>query len=555
MTNTNADALALADRFWDQFLEIEPLIGTEVGDERFDDRLADPSEEGLAHQKSVFESALQEAKGLDRSSLDQVARTTLDVLEAIARRSLLGIEHRTDRFYAVNHLFGPAGLLADLGTLQQADTPERLQRYLARLKAVPTYLEELGKVAEGGAKVGQSAPRLVIDRTIAQIERLLASDPAASPAVKPVPESDAGGRQQVTDVLGDAVWPGYQAYLDMLRRYRPMARETIGLSALDGGDATYAALIVSWTTLAMDPKVIHEIGQSQMDMIQQERREIAANLGYQDIHTALAEYQASGKNTAATRKDMLRVVEDQVQRGWDAAPKYFGRLPRANCNVLPVEEFREADMPGAFYVPPNSDGTRTGVYYVNTYKLEERPLHHTASTSYHEANPGHHFQISLEQEHADRPPLRRFGSAFVGAAFTEGWGLYSERLADEMGLFLNEYERLGMLEAQALRAGRLIVDTGIHALGWDRERSIAQMEKTGAPRVDAEIEVDRYIAMPGQALAYMIGQLQIQRWRKEAEERGGAAFSLSDFHDRLLAIGSLPLESIKRELNGAPPTG
>jgi len=168
--------------------------------------------------------------------------------------------------------------------------------------------------------------------------------------------------------------------------------------------------------------------------------------------------------------------------------------------------------------------------------------------TYHEANPGHHFQISIDMEFSDRPRLRRFGGIEAGSAFAEGWGLYSERLAGEMGLYQDDYERLGMLDAQGWRANRLIVDTGIHALGWDREQSIDQVVQAGPPRAAAEIEVDRYISWPGQALAYKVGQIEIERWRAEAAQRSGSAFSLKDFHDRLMALGSLPLPSLEREL-------
>ena len=171
-----------------------------------------------------------------------------------------------------------------------------------------------------------------------------------------------------------------------------------------------------------------------------------------------------------------------------------------------------------------------------------------ASLTYHEANPGHHFQISLEQQMTDRPALRRFGGILAGSAFCEGWGLYSERLADEMGLYVDDWERLGMLEAQGLRAGRLVTDTGIHAFGWTRERAVTTLEGIGVPSVDAEIEIDRYISLPGQALAYMIGMIEIDRARASAAERGGSAFSLRDFHDRVLALGQLPLPAFRREM-------
>jgi uncharacterized protein (DUF885 family) len=541
-------ALDLADRFWDRLLEFEPMVGTEVGDERFDDRLPDPSEEGLATQRAAYQEALEELRRIDPEGFDETTRTTLDVLDAICRLQLGSIEHRTDRFYAVSHMFGPGALLADIGALQRADTPERLERFVARLSAFPTFLRELSSVAAGAARVGQVVPALVVDRTIGQVERLLAGSPEESPAMKPVAKSSSDERDRVRDVIRDTVYPAYQGYLEALRRYRPSARDTIGLSALDGGEAIYAHEILANTTLTMKPEDVHRIGQAQLEKIQDERARIAADLGYRNVESCLEEYQASGRNTAPSREAMIQLVRNQVERGWDTAPRFFGRLPRANCEVRMVEEFREHDMPGAFYLAPTADGSRPGIYYVNTSDLPERPLHHTATTSYHEANPGHHFQLSIEQEYSDRPRLRRFGSAFVGVSFVEGWALYSERLADEMGVFQNEYERLGMLEAQGLRAGRLIVDTGIHALGWDRERCVQQLIETGAPKVDAEIETDRYIAMPGQALAYMIGQLQIQAWRRKAEERQGSDFDLKAFHDRLLELGSLPLETLGREL-------
>jgi uncharacterized protein (DUF885 family) len=243
-----------------------------------------------------------------------------------------------------------------------------------------------------------------------------------------------------------------------------------------------------------------------------------------------------------------------VRKGWDAAPRFFGRRPKDNCEVRPVEEFREADMPFAFYQPPSEDGSRPGIYYVNGFDLPSRPLHHLATTTYHEANPGHHFQISIEQEIEDRPALRRFGGLLAGSAFAEGWGLYSERLADEMGLFEDDVERFGMLDAQAHRAARLVVDTGIHAFGWSRDRSIQVLQEAGVPRTDAEIETDRYVTAPGQALTYKLGQFEIERRRADAAEQEGSAFSLRDFHDRLLGLGSIPLSALRRELARAVPS-
>jgi uncharacterized protein (DUF885 family) len=539
---------ALADRFWDGLLALEPLFATVVGDERFDDQLPDPSEKGVARRNDFYRSALADLEALDRSELDRDERTTLAVLEAASRRELDSITYRLDRFSAVTHLFGPGNMLAEMGSLQRADTPERLDRYVARLSRLPEFLHATGETARDGVRVGQTAPGLVVDRSIAQVERLVAMAPEDSPGITPVPEDDAAGRERVIGVLRDQVWPAYQGYLEMLREYRPSARESIGLRDLPDGEAMYASQILSYTTVPLEAQPVHDVGREQLAKIQEERSQIAERLGHPDAKSAVAEHAAAGKNAAASREALIELVEEQVRRSWDAAPRFFGRLPKANCEVRQVEEFREKDMPAAFYFPPSGDGSRQGIYYINTGDLPERPLHQLASITYHEANPGHHFQISIEQEFADRPSLRRFGGILAGSAFAEGWGLYCERLADEMGLYVDDYERLGMLEAQGWRAVRLIVDTGIHALGWDRERAIEQMVEAGPPRQAAEIEIDRYIAWPGQALAYMIGQLEIQRWRSEAERHRGAKFSLPDFHDRLLSVGALPLPAVQSEL-------
>ena len=549
MTNAKDSAVrALAERFWGELLEIYPIIGTFIGDERFDDRLPDPSEEGLARRKALFEGALVELGRIDPEQLDDEMRTTYAVLQTGATRELADIEFRIDRFFAVTHLFGPGTLTSTLGSTQRADTPERLEKYVRRLRAFPTFLEETSTVAKDAARVGQVVPKLVVDRAIGQVERLLSFGPEKSPAMKPVENTSDKDKEQVVTALREAVWPAYSSYLETLKEYRPAARDSIGLSALSRGDEMYASQILGFTSLPLEAQAVHDTGHQQLAMIQEERLTIAKQLGFEDVQSALDDYQASGKNTAASRKQMIDLVIDQVERSWAAAPNFFGRLPRANCEVRPIDEFQEDDMPGAYYNPPTEDGSRAGTYYVNTGHLEERPLHQAATTSFHEANPGHHFQLSIEQEFTDRLPLRRFGGFLVGDAYVEGWGLYSERLGDEMNLFLNEYERLGMLEAQGFRAGRLIVDTGIHALGWDRERAVQQMIETGSSRLDAEIEVDRYIALPGQALAYMIGKLEIDRLRAAAIEREGSSFSLRDFHDRVLALGSLPLPALESEL-------
>ena len=527
---------------------MEPIIGTMVGDERNDDRLGDPSDEGRGRRLSFQQGALDELAGIDRSGLDVTMRTTLDVLESIAQRDVAEIAHRFDRLQVVSHLWGPGQLLAELGSMQRADTPERLDKYVARLSSIPAYMAAVDDIVRDGIASGTLTPRVVAERALAQTERLLAIAAEDTPALAPIAADDTAARERVVAVIRDEVNPAYERYLEVLREYLPHATETIGLSALPDGDAMYATQILAWTTLPLEAQEVHDIGVERLASIQEERRAIAASLGSSSAAEAVAAHGATGANTFDSREALLEVARTQVQRGWDAAPAFFGRLPSENCEVRLVEEFREADMPFAFYQPPTADGSRAGLYYVNAYDLPTRPRHHLATTSYHEANPGHHFQLTIEQEIPDRPTLRSFGGLLAGSAFIEGWGLYSERLADEMGLFVDDYERLGMLDAQAHRAARLVTDTGIHALGWTRDASIEALEEAGVPHTDAVIEIDRYIAMPGQALSYMVGMIEIERAREAAAAKDGAAFSLKEFHDRILALGSLPLPSLLREL-------
>ena len=248
---------------------------------------------------------------------------------------------------------------------------------------------------------------------------------------------------------------------------------------------------------------------------------------------------------------LVEIATDQSARAMAAAPAYFGRLPIAECVVRAVEEYREQDSPPAFYMPPSLDRTRPGQYYINTYQPMERAIHKIASITFHEATPGHHFQIAIEMELQGLPAFRTLGSRLAGGAYVEGWGLYCERLAEEMGLYLDDRERFGMLDTQAFRAARLVVDSGIHAFGWDRERAIQFMHERGTlPMVDAAIEVDRYTVWPGQALCYKIGQREIERARAEVAERMGDRFDLRAFHDQVLAHGSLPLETLRREIPG-----
>ena len=543
-----ARAGALADRFWEELLEREPTFATAIGDERYDDRLPEVGEAARSLAETRNRAALDELASIDRSTLDVTLRTTLDVLEAIATQVVEAVELRTDRLYMANHFVGPGVLLGDLASIHRTDTPDRLERYEARLRGFPAYLEECAEVTREGIATGVVSPRIVVERAIGQIERIIESPAEDAPVLGALADDDAAGRERIATVWRETVAPAFEGYLQILRDYAPHAAADHALTSLPGGEELYAAEIRSWTTLPLEPDEVHRLGLERWNAIQAERVEIAAALGYDDPATAIAEHRASGKDTPASAEALVELVEDQVARSWETAPEWFGRLPSANCRVKEIEAYRAADMALAFYLPPSADGERPGTYYINTHDITDKALHQIAAVTYHEANPGHHFQIALEMEFDDRPPLRRFGGLLAGSSFAEGWGLYSERLADEMGLYLDEWERLGMLGGQAHRAGRLITDTGLHALGWSRERAIAKLEEGGLPHGESLTEVDRYIALPAQALAYMTGMIEIDEARRRARARDGASFDLRGFHDHLLSLGQLPLPALRREL-------
>ena len=541
-------ARALADRFWEELLEREPIFATAIGDERYDDRLPDIGEAGRARAEAQNSAALRDLAEIDRDGLDVTLRTTMDVLEAIATQALAAVRLRTDRLYVANHFIGPGVLLGDIASVQRTDTPEHLDRYEERLRSFPAYLQACAEIAREGIATGVVSPRIVVDRAVAQVERIVQTPADESPSLGPIEDEDAAGRERIAGVWTEVLAPAFEDFLDVLRDYVPNAAESHAVTALPGGDEIYAAEIRSWTTLPLEPREVHELGLRRWDAIQQEREEVAARLGYADPAEAIAARKAAGEDTPASVEALVGMVEDQVQRSWDVAPSWFGRLPKANCRVKEIEAYRAADMALAFYMPPSADGERPGTYYLNTHDLEGKALHQIASVTYHEANPGHHFQIALEMEFDDRPSLRRFGGLLAGSSFAEGWGLYSERLADEMGLYLDEWERLGMLAAQAHRAARLVTDTGLHAFGWSREDAIAKLEAGGSPHGESVTEVDRYIALPAQALAYMTGMVEIEEARRRTEEKEGADFDIKAFHDRLLALGQLPLPAFRREL-------
>jgi uncharacterized protein (DUF885 family) len=551
VTDPTSPVNDLAHRFWEGILELNPTTATFYGDDRYASELEDPSPAGRAKARALMERTAQEAAAIPVEGLSTEDRITRDMLQVIGELQMEEDDQGLHQLRVVDQMGGPQQLLPQLTAFQPVDTPERLEAFIERLHAYPAFMAANADILREALGTGLTAPSIVTERTIAQLERMLSIpiDQAIIPGSVQGASDEA--RERIREIVRDEIYPADTAFLDTLRgEYRHASREEPGIWSAPNGEQLYRTAIRSWTTLEMDPREIHQIGLDELEAIEAERRDIARAAGFGDDTAAYrASLDAMDGNTPGSKDELVARAREDIERAMAIAPRYFGRLPRAGCDVRAVEEYKEKDAPFAYYYPPAADGSRDGIYYANGYDLPSRKYTKLASTTYHEAAPGHHFQITLEMENEQLNTFRRLGSRMVGGAYVEGWGLYSERLADEMGLYRSEAERFGMLDGQAWRAARLVVDTGLHALRWERQRSIDFLrDDAGLSETDAVIETDRYICWPGQALTYKLGQRVIEKLRRELTARDGAAFDLREFHDQVLGHGSLPLATLEREL-------
>ena len=537
----SANLGALAARTWERTLELNPTLATIYGDERYDDRLDDPGPAGRAARRALADETLAAAGAMPVATLDDEERITRDLLRLTAATDIADDEARMDLVGAVQQQ-GHQSLLPELVQFQRADTPERLDRLLARLEAYPAMAASVIGLLEEGRAAGLTAARVVAERTLAQLERMLAAPAASSPIVTIPAVAREDDRTRLLAAVERHVRPADARYLAALRDYLPATREVPGLCSTPGGAERYAARIRAYTSLEVTAEELHRTGLEELEMIEAERRVIARAAGFGDDTTAYrAALNADPAQIPETPAALVARCSEDVQRAFDAVPALFSRIPRAGCEVRPVDPLLEKDAAGAYYYPPTTDGSRSGVYFVNTFDLPSRAYWTAASTTYHEAVPGHHFQLALEMELEGLPAFRTLGFWPQGTAYVEGWALYAELVADEAGLFRTQAERFGMLDGQALRAARLVVDTGLHAFGWSRDRAYRAMVAAGVHPTDASSETDRYIAWPGQALAYLTGRREIQRLRRERERREGSAFDIRRFHEDVLRHGKLPL--------------
>jgi uncharacterized protein (DUF885 family) len=555
MTKAADAANALSERFWDGILELSPTTATVLGYPQGMDRLDDPGPAGRDKARKLYEDTLASAGAIEAGlarpeDLPVEERITLDILRAICEVELEQQAQRIDRLKVVDQMEGPQTFMPQLAAFQPTATPEQLDAFLARLADYPRFMAANAELVREGLAGGLTAARIVTERTVGQLERMLATPAEESPILAALPHLSAADRERVVASVRDYVGPANAAFLEALSGdYLRASREEPGLCSAPNGEELYRTQIRYWTSLDLDPAELHRIGLEELASIEGERRVIARELGFgDDTKAARNALKTDPRYVPSSVQALLERAQGQIGRAMACAPRYFGSLPRAGCEVWPVESYKEQDAPAAYYYPPTIDGSRPGIYYVNTYHLSSRTYVTLASTSFHEAVPGHHFQIALQAEHPSLNAFRRLGSRMAGMAYTEGWGLYAERLADEMGLYLDSAERFGMLDGQSHRAARLVVDTGLHAFHWTRDRSIRQLLEAGLSETEAVIETDRYICWPGQALAYKTGQREIERLRAEASAKLGSRFDIRAFHDALLGHGTLPLATLAKEL-------
>jgi len=525
---------------------------TLIGDHRYDDRLPDnlgadwrKASEDLDRRYAAAAAALDPA-GLN-------ARDALSREIFVYARQLSAEQWRyPDHLLPVSQFFSLPSFLAQLGsghTAQPFATVKDYENFLARSAAFTGWVDAAIANMREGVKRGIVQPRVVIEKALPQLAAHVVDDPERSvffqpvanfPEAIPAPERkrlEAAYRAHIMQV----VVPAYRRLHAYMRdEYLPHGRATVGLGALPGGKEWYAYKARSYTTTSQTPDEIHAIGLKEVERIAGEMDRVRAELGFKGDLPAFLEHLRTDPRYYFTSADDLLAGYAQIKQRVDAVlPRLFGRLPRADYVIRPVEAFRAASMAAAQYLPPSADGSRPGIFYVNTHDLKVRPRYVMEALSLHEASPGHHFQISIAYELDGLPRFRRFDSY---TAFVEGWALYAESLGGELGMYQDRYQYFGRLAFEMWRALRLVVDTGMHARGWTREQALATMARYSAlGESDQVAEVERYIALPGQALAYKTGELAIRRLRTAAEARLGARFDVRAFHDLVLGGGALPL--------------
>jgi prolyl oligopeptidase len=553
--DAETDFATLLDEHWEWQLANSPMMASMIGDRRYNDQWQDQSLDAIQRRHQDTREFLRRAYAIDRSALSDADQLNYELF----RRQLqddVDLHQFSGYLLPFFHRGGVQNLENVTNQLRLV-TSKDFEDWLARMSKIEVVIDQEIDLAEAGRKADIMAPRVLMQRIPAQLAMQLVDDPADSPFYRVFasmpdsvsPEDQQRLRAAALVTIEKKILPAYRK-LDRYfnGKYLPASRESIGQSALPNGDAWYERLARSFTTTRMSPDEIHRLGLEEVKRIRGEMQGIIDEVGFEgSFQDFLVFLRTDRQFYFDDPDDLYEAYLATCKRIDPELVKLFGVLPRMPYGVKPIPESIAPDTTTAYYSRPAADGSRAGIYWVNLYRPEVRPKYEIEVLSVHEAMPGHHLQIALQQELGDMPMFRRF----LGfTAFVEGWGLYSERLGYDLGLYSDPYSRFGQLTYDMWRAVRLVVDTGMHYKGWTRQQAI-DFFKDNAAKTEHDIvnEIDRYLAMPGQALAYKIGQLKILALRERAELHLGDAFDVRAFHDELLGGGALPLDILEQRMD------
>ncbi|WP_428617624.1 DUF885 domain-containing protein [Shewanella sp.] len=552
--------LELVDRYFDDLLKLEPMYATFVGVNDYNDQFGGSLTEEYLKARHDFNSRyLKEVKAIDRNALPEALQLSYDMF-AYDRNMALVSETFPAYFMPMNQFYSTVITMVQLGSGESAqpfNTVKDYENWLSRLSGFIQWTKLAQSRMDEGIASKVVLPRVLVERIIPQLEAQLVEKPSESLFYAPITKLPASFSeqekaqltQQYSDLISKELLPALTSLKQYFQdTYLPVARASDGWWGLPNGKVWYQHLANSHTTTSMSVDEIHQIGLDEVARILSEMDKVRAQVGFEGDLTAFFDSLSSEPQYFFSDRqgliDGYGVLKDKINA---ELPQYFNVMPKADYVVKPVESFREQSAAGASYQAPAVDGSRPGVFYINTFNLKAQPKWGMTTLSLHEAAPGHHFQIAIKQELTGVPQFQRFSGY---TAFEEGWALYAEYLGIEMGLFEDPYQYFGKLSDEMLRAMRLVVDTGLHAKGWSREQAIQYM-KDNSPMAESDIiaEVERYMAIPGQALSYKVGQLKILALRAEAEKALGDKFDLKGFHDQILTSGSLPMAVMEQKIH------
>ncbi|HEV8579466.1 MAG TPA: DUF885 domain-containing protein [Thermoanaerobaculia bacterium] len=546
----------LFNREWEVRLKEDPLLATSVGRHEYDDRLPSMTLADLERRNVADKAFLGELAAIGRSQLPPEEQVNYDIFQRQLETRIANYELGDDQM-PFNADSGFHTSFSRLPEEVPLATVKDYENYISRLKAWPRHVQEQIELMRVGIKRGMTVPRATLDGYEGTISAHVVDDPAKSvfwvpfekfPSTVPEKERERLRREGRSAVVEGAI-VGYRQFLDFFRQeYLPHARQTLGASELPNGKAYYAQRIRQFTTLDLPPEEIHKVGLAEVERISAEMNAVMKEAKFQGDFAAFLKFlRTDPRFYARTPDELLQRAAWIAKRIDGKLPAYFKTLPRLPYTVQPVPPDIAPKYTSGRYVEAPEGSIQPGIYWVNTFKLENRPLYNLEALTLHEAVPGHHLQIARSRELADLPNFRRF--SYI-SAFGEGWGLYSEYLGKEMGFYTDPYSDFGRLTYEMWRACRLVVDTGIHAMGWTRQQAIDHLAShTALPLHEVGTEVDRYISWPAQALSYKLGELKIRELRKRAEQTLGESFDIRRFHDVVLGSGAVPLNVLEANVD------